>query len=95
MAIPGVRVTVTERAGRDARSSGGNPPVGEAAGEVAGGRVDGALAGTGLAQRSAVPGSGAAGDGAAGIAGPLTYRRGALVGVPQGLERGRRLDVRV
>jgi len=81
MAIPGVTVAVTKSAGRDARASRGNPRVGGTAGEGAAGRADGALAGTG--------------DGAAGIAGPLTYRRGALVGVPQGLERGRRLDVRV
>ncbi len=96
MSIQGARAAVVLGARRDARASRGSVSVAAAGGEGAqAGRADGALPGTDLVQRGAVSGSGAAADGAAGIVGPLAYRRGALTGVPRGLERGKRLDVRV
>ena len=102
MPIEGAKVAGALGARRNTRGGGDDVP--RAASTTGDGapaaRADGVLAGAGLAQRSAAADSAAAAaataaDGAAGIAGPLTYRWGALAGVPQGLERGKRLDVRV
>lgn len=96
MPIHGTSAAVAVDARREARGGGDDAPWVVTTGESAPvARGDEALAGGGAAQGRASPGPAGALEGAARVTGPLTYRRGALAGVPQGLERGKRLDVRV